>query len=142
MENNLDLSQLIHSIGEGVIVADSNGNIVFWNPSAERIFGFSAAEALGKTLDIITPERFRQRHWAGYDHSMQTGTTRYGSTLLKVPALHKDGRTLSIAFSVAMLFDEFKKVNFVVAIVRDETERFLEERKLKQRIVELESVQS
>ena len=70
---------------------------------------------------------------------METGTTRYGSSLLKVPALHKDGRTLSIAFSVGMLFDENHRASGVVAIIRDETERFAEERALKKRISELEN---
>jgi signal transduction histidine kinase len=70
---------------------------------------------------------------------METGTTRYGSSLLKVPAKHQDGRTLSIAFTVGMLFDEKHQVNGIVAVIRDETERFAEERALKKRLAELEA---
>ncbi len=70
---------------------------------------------------------------------MENGTTRYGSQLLKVPAIHKDGRTLSIAFSVAMLFDENHKVTGVAAVIRDETARWLEERELKQRLPSYEA---
>jgi hypothetical protein len=84
-------------------------------------------------------ERLRHRHNVGFDKSMETGTTRYGSQLLKVPAIHKDGRTLSIAFSVAMLFDENHKVTGVAAVVRDETARWLEERELKQRLASYEA---
>ena len=69
---------------------------------------------------------------------METGTTRYGSALLKVPANHKDGRTISIAFTVAMLFDDAQQVTGVAAVIRDETERFLDERQLKQRLAALE----
>jgi PAS domain S-box-containing protein len=94
---------------------------------------------LGHSLTLIIPERLRHRHNVGFDQSMETGTTRYGSQLLKVPAIHKDGRTLSIAFSVAMLFDENGKVTGVAAVIRDETARWLEERELKQRLASHEA---
>jgi PAS domain S-box-containing protein len=88
---------------------------------------------------MIIPERLRKRHGEGYEKSMRTGETRYGSSLLRVPALHKDGRTLSIAFSVAMLFSADRKVSAIVAIIRDETDRFNEERELRKRLAELEA---
>jgi PAS domain S-box-containing protein len=113
---------------------------LFWNNSAERIFDYTAAEALGKTLSIITPERFRERHSKGYFHTMETGKTKYGNTLLRVPALHKDGRLISIAFSVCMLFDDEQQPMAIAAIIRDETERFKEERILKEKLASLEKV--
>jgi hypothetical protein len=70
---------------------------------------------------------------------METGTTKYGKQTLRVPAIHKDGHSLSIAFTVAMLHDDDHQVSGVVAVIRDETTRFLEEKKLKQRLDELES---
>ena len=103
------------------------------------MFGYEEHEALGKSLDIITPHRHQQRHWDGYYKTMETGTTKYGNDLLKVPATHKDGRTLSIAFTVAMLFTPDNKVSSIVAVIRDETTRFAEERALKQRIMALET---
>ena len=102
----LDYQALVHAVGDAIIASDAQGVICLWNPAAERLFGFTAQEALGQTLDLITPERFRARHWQGYEHSMASGTTRCGETLLRVPALHKDGHSLSIAFTVALLFDE------------------------------------
>jgi PAS domain S-box-containing protein len=90
-------------------------------------------------LDLIVPERQRQKHNDGYNKSMETGTTRYGTSLLKVPAKHKDGSTLSIAFTVGMLFDENHQANGVAAVIRDETERFAEERALKKRLSDLEN---
>jgi PAS domain S-box-containing protein len=139
MNNQLDLRQLFQALGDAVIVADPNGIIVGWNAAASRIFGFSEAEAMGQNLTLIIPERLRHRHNVGFDKSMETGTTRYGSQLLKVPANHKDGGTLSIAFTVAMLFDENHKVTGVAAVIRDETARWLEERELKQRLASHEA---
>ena len=142
MITNVDLHQLVESVGDAIIVADAHENSILWNPAATRIFGYSEAEALGKTLDLIVPERQRSKHNEGYSKSMETGTTRYGTSLLKVPAKHKNGSTISIAFTVGMLFDETQKASGVVAIIRDETERFAEERALKKRISELENPQS
>ena len=141
MNTNIDLDQLVECVGDAIIVADANEKIILWNPAATRIFGYSKEEALGQTLNLIVPERQRQRHNEGYSHSMETGTTRYGTTLLKVPAMHKDGGTLSIAFTVGMLFDASGKANGVVAIIRDETERFAQERALKKRLSDLENPQ-
>ena len=142
MKTSVDLQQLVGCVGDAIIVADANEKIVLWNPAATRIFGYSEDEALGNTLDLIVPERQRQKHNEGYNHSMVTGTTRYGTSLLKVPAKHKDGGALSIAFTVGMLFDALGKANGVVAIIRDETERFAQERALKKRIADLENPQT
>ena len=139
MPNAIDFETLVSQIGEAVIISDRDENILFWNASAERIFGYSLDEALGKTLSIITPERFRERHSKGYIHTMETGKTKYGNTLLRVPAIHKDGRSISIAFSVTMIFDDHNQPMAIAAIIRDETERFQEERKLKEKLTALES---
>ena len=139
MPNAIDFETLVSQIGEAVIISDRDENILFWNASAERIFGYSSDEALGKTLSIITPERFRERHSKGYFHTMETGKTKYGNTLLRVPAIHKDGRSISIAFSVTMILDDHNQPMAIAAIVRDETERFQEERKLKEKLTALES---
>ena len=141
MEASIDFEQLLKAIGDGVVVADAKGNIIFWNAAAERIFGFTEQEAIGKSLDLIIPERQRQRHWDGYHKTMDTGQTRYGHDLLRVPALHKEGRPLSIAFTVAMLYTPDHKVSAIVAIVRDETARWTDERDMRKRIAELEASQ-
>jgi len=142
MNTNIDLNQLLGCVGDAIIVVDAHEKIVMWNPAATRIFGYSEVEALGNTLDLIVPERQRHRHNEGCRKSMETGITRYGTSLLKVPALHQNGSMLSIAFTVGMLFDEHQKVNGIVAVIRDETERFAEERALKKRLLELENSQS
>lgn len=138
MKDAIDFRVLVSQISEAVIISDRDENILYWNKSAERIFGFSPAEAVGKTLSIITPERFRERHSKGYFHTMETAKTKYGNTLLRVPALHKDGGSISIAFSVTMIFDNRNQPFAIAAIIRDETERFQEERKLKEKLVNFE----
>jgi PAS domain S-box-containing protein len=137
---DIDLKQLVAGAGDAIVVCDAEGAIILWNQAAERIFGFTEDDALGQSLDLIIPERQRGRHWEGYQHTMATGITKYGADVLRVPALHKDGRTLSIAFTVSMLFSADQKVTGIVAIVRDETARFAEMRELRKRLVELEAL--
>jgi PAS domain S-box-containing protein len=139
MKTPIDCHELVAAIGDAVIASDAKGAITLWNPAAERMFGHTEAEALGQSLDIIIPERLRGRHWEGYDKSMATGTSRYGHDLLRVPATHKDGSAMSIAFTVAMLFTPDRKVSSIIAVIRDETVRFNDERTLRKRIVELEA---
>ena len=139
MKSDIDMKQLVEAVGDAMMVADANGAITLWNPAAQRMFGYTEEEALGKSLDIIIPQRQQQRHWDGYTKTMQTGVTRYGHDVLRVPAMHKDGHTLSIAFTVALLLAPDGKVGGIAAVVRDETSRFAEERALRKRIMELES---
>jgi PAS domain S-box-containing protein len=139
LQAEIDLQQLVTGAGDGIMVCDAAGAIVLWNAACQRIFGFTAEDALGKSLDIIIPERQRGRHWEGYEHTMATAVTKYGADLLRVPALHKEGKALSIAFTVSLLQDAGGKVTGIVAIVRDETARFAEMRELRKRLMELEA---
>ena len=139
MQSKVDYKQLVEALGDALVVADAAGAIILWNPAAERMFGHTESEALGQSLDLIIPQRQQQRHWDGYHKTMATGVTRYGSDVLRVPAVHKDGHTLSIAFTVALLQQPDGKVSAIVAAIRDESARFATERDLKKRLTELES---
>jgi PAS domain S-box-containing protein len=139
MNAEIDFKQIVAVCADAVAVCDQPGKITFWNAAAERMFGFTAAEAIGNSLDIIIPDRHRKRHWDAWAVAMASGTTRYGDDLLKVPAVTKDGRTLSIAFTIAMLRDEAGTVNGCVSFIRDETKRFHDERALRKRLAELEA---
>lgn len=134
----IDLAALVRAAGDAIVVADPEGLVRFWNPAAERIFGFTEAEALGQSLDLIIPERFRARHWTGYREVMRTGVTRYGTDILRVPAGRKDGQRVSIAFTVALLKDAAGRVTGIAAVMRDETTRWEEEQALRRRLAELE----
>jgi PAS domain S-box-containing protein len=125
---------LLHSMSDAIVASDSEGRITFWNPGAERIFGFSRSEAIGQSLDVIIPERLRARHWAGYTEVMRTGESRYDhGDLLSVPALRKDGARLSIEFTIVPLKNEAGAMAGVIATLRDVTARFEEMRALRQR---------
>lgn len=139
MNSSVDFHQLVAAVGDAIVVSNARGAITLWNPAAERMFGFTESEALGRSLDLIIPERQRQRHWEGYARTMETGITRYGDEVLRVPALHKDGHSLSIAFTVALLLGPDQKPTAIAAVMRDETVRFNEERNLRKRLAELEA---
>jgi PAS domain S-box-containing protein len=139
MSRPFDAEQFLRVAGDAFIAARADGAIVLWNPAAERMFGYAESEALGQSLDLIIPERLRHRHWEGYRRVMQTGHTRYGTDVLRVPAVHKDGRPLSIAFTVALLPAGDPDGRVIAAIIRDETGRWEEERALRRRLAELEA---
>ncbi|MDX3235255.1 PAS domain S-box protein [Streptomyces sp. ME03-5709C] len=120
---------------DGMVIIDREGLIRYWNHGAERIFGFSAAEVDGHSLDVIIPERHRRRHWDGFDKSMASGTTKYGDDdLLTVPAVGAGGRKLSIEFSVVLLNGADGRPGYVGAVIRDVTERRAKEKELYRRV--------
>jgi PAS domain S-box-containing protein len=133
------LAAAVRRLADAVLIADAEGKIVFWNAAAERLFRWSEIEAVGQRLDLIIPERLRERHWEGWKQVMATGQTKYGDSLLEVPALRRDGTPLSIAFTVSLLTDGTGKVTRVVAVVRDDTVRWQERREMNAELGRLRS---
>lgn len=128
---------VLSTAADAIIATDREGLITFWNPGATRIFGFSADEAMGHSLDIIIPENLRKRHWDGYHHTMATGESRYGAAdLLAVPGLRKDGQRVSVEFTIVMLQDAQGQTCGTAAILRDVTKHFEEMRKLRRQLAE------
>jgi PAS domain S-box-containing protein len=120
--------RIVEDMAEAVVVSDLAGVIIFWNRGAEVMFGHKGTDAVGQSLDLIIPERFRARHWEGYRRVMATGVTRYGRELLAVPAIRKDGSRISIEFSLALLRDAKGAVAAAAAIIRDVMARWNRER--------------
>jgi PAS domain S-box-containing protein len=117
---------------DGILVCDPTGTIRYWNRGAERIFGFARAKAVGYSLDLIIPERLRARHWTGWRAAMSAGKTKYAEgQLLSVPAVHAEGRQLSIEFSLQLLEGADSEIEWIVAVVRDVTERYHREQQLR-----------
>ena len=130
-------SAILTAASDAIVAADRDGIIRFWNPGAERIFGHTAADAIGQSLDLVIPERLRQRHWDGYRHTMATGTSRYGAgDLLAVPSIGRDGTSISIEFTVVLLKSDAGDVTGIIAVMRDVTARFEEVRALRRKLAD------
>jgi PAS domain S-box-containing protein len=116
---------LARDAADAIIYADAEGRIAFWNKAAERIFGFSETEALGRTLDIIIPEKLRDRHNRGFSEAVRTGKTRYGTGhVLAVPAVRRDGTHLSIEFTILPFRDRAGRILGIAATLRDVTAKY------------------
>lgn len=126
---------LVRQAADAIVYADAEGAIRFWNDAAVRIFGFTEAEALGQSLDLIIPESLRQRHWQGFEHTMRTGESRYGAgDMLAVPALRKDGVRISVEFTIVPFRGDDGSMVGIAAIMRDVTQRFEEMRALRKQV--------
>jgi PAS domain S-box-containing protein len=129
---------LARQAADAIVYADAEGVIRFWNAGASRIFGFAEDEAIGRSLDLIIPESLRQRHWQGFDHTMRTGESRYGTgDILAVPALRKDGVRISVEFTIVPFHGDSGQIVGIAAILRDVTKRFEEIRALRKQLAEL-----
>ena len=126
---------ILSANSDAIIAADKEGVIVFWNPGAERIFGYASTDVIGRSLDIIIPARLRKRHWDGYHRVMKSGKSRYGhGDILAVPGIKKDGNQISIEFTITSMRDETNQLVGLIAILRDVTKRFEEIRALKRKL--------
>jgi PAS domain S-box-containing protein len=131
------IEAILGTVSDAIIATDAEGFISFWNPGAVRIFGFTSEEAGGRSLDLIIPESLRARHWAGYNRVMATGESHYGQgDLLSVPGLTKDGRRVSVEFTIVLLHDEGRKPVGAAAILREVTKGFEEVRELRRQLTE------
>jgi len=135
---------LLSNMPDAVVYSDRDGVIRYWNAGAARMFGHPAEGAIGQSLDLIIPEGLRARHWDGYRETMSTGRTRYGDgQLLSVPAIRKDGKRISVAFTIVPFVDDNGALKGIAAIMRDVTTQFEETRALRKEIAALrESGQS
>jgi len=134
--------QIVDQAPDAIVFADRDGVIRLWNAGAEAMFGYGVDEAVGQTLDLIIPERLRDRHWTGFNNTMATGVTRYARQVLAVPAIRKDGTSISVEFTVALLHEASGALVGITAIIRDVTARWEEERALKKRLAALEAKSS
>ena len=135
-------SQLFQSMLEeapdAIIFADRDGVIRLWNRGAEAIFGHAAAEVLGRSLDLIIPERLRRAHWEGYRRSIDSGQTKYANQVLTTRSMKKDGSKLYVDLSFGLVRDATGAVAGALAIGRDCTARYLAQAELRARVLELE----
>jgi PAS domain S-box-containing protein len=123
---------VLGAVSDAIVYADREGVIRYWNPGAERLFGFAAEEAIGQSVDLIIPEPQRARHWSGFRKVMDSGESRYGEgDILAVPGLRKDGTRVSLEFTIVPIHAEDGRMEGMISIMRDVTRRFEEMRTLK-----------
>jgi PAS domain S-box-containing protein len=143
MTDTVDRSWLCRKIVEespvAILFADREGKIRLWNAGAEAVFGYTADEALGQSMDLIVPERQRGRHWEGWDRVMATGVTLYGHDVLAVPALKKDGSRISVEFYILLLRAPTGEILGAAALLQDVTVRWKQQKELKARLQALEA---
>jgi PAS domain S-box-containing protein len=130
--------RIVEQAPDAIIFVDSGGVVRLWNCSAEVIFGYSAAEILGNSLDIIIPERLRHAHWEGFRKAMDTGQTKYAGRVLTTRSARKNGERLYVALSFSLVRDGSGVVTGALAIGRDCTARHLSDNALQTRVIELE----
>lgn len=135
-------SHLMTQSPDGIVFADPAGIIRLWNASAERIFGYSSSEAVGRSLDLIIPERFRAAHWASYHRAMAEGKTKYSGQSLPTRSLRQDGANIYVELTFAIIHGTEGQALGAMANVREITERYIRERELRRRLAELERPQS
>ena len=123
---------------EAVIFADRGGHIRIWNHGAEAIFGFSAGETIGASLDIIVPERFRRAHWSGFHKAIESGRTQHGGEVRTTRGLHKDGRKLYVELTFGLVRTLAGEVAGSVAIGRPGNERFAKDAGMQARVAALQ----
>lgn len=121
-------------IPDAVIFADRNGIIRIWNRGAEAVFGFTANEVVGRSLDVIVPERLRPAHWAAFRRAVDDRRTRYENQVRTTRSIHKDGRKLYVDLSFGLITDKAGAVVGSVAVGRDGSDRYLAEKALREQL--------
>jgi len=126
-------ARILEDVADAFIYSDCSGAIVRWNHASSVLFGFSAEEAVGCSLDIIIPEHLRAAHWKGFHGAIATGTMKLAGRPTLTRALHRSGRKLYIEMTFALVRDADGGVLGAVAMARDATERVERERAAKVR---------
>ena len=130
MEDRSQLAErILDQVADAVIYADRSGAIICWNRASAALFGFSAEEALGQSLDLIIPEHLRASHWRGFEAATTKGVMKLQGRPTLTRALHKSGRKLYVEMTFAIVNDADEGgVLGSVAMARDVTDRVERER--------------
>lgn len=129
MEDRCKLDErILDQVADALIYADRSGRIMRWNNACCALFGYSAEEALGQSLDLIIPEHLRAAHWKGFDAAMASGATKLEGRPTLTRAVHKAGRKLYVEMTFAVVKAAEGDALGSVAMARDVTERVERER--------------
>ena len=114
---------IVQQTAEAVIYSSREGVVERWNAAAAAMFGYSAAEVLGQSMDLMIPEHLRAAHWRGFDAAMASGNLRLNGRPTMTRGLHKTGQKLYVEMSFALVRDGAGAVLGSVAVARDVTEK-------------------
>src|SRR6267142_4558338 len=115
-EASSPLAELVlEQIADAVIYADEKGTIRRWNHAAATLFGYSAAEAVGRNLDLIIPEHLRAAHWRGFETAMTRGVMKLEGRPTVTRAVHQFGRKIYVEMTFALVKDQGDAVRGAVA---------------------------
>jgi PAS domain S-box-containing protein len=140
---DLGIGRLFHHVRDAVVVADaSTGQIVLWNPAAERMFGYSAVEAVGLPVEMLVPQQLKSRHRSGMLGYLETGRGALidAGEVVEVPALRKSGETITVELSLNPVRESGVDGSYVLAIIRDVSERADLQAQAAHRLRELEAL--
>ena len=102
-----------------VIVADRDGVIREWNEVAEHIFGYSAADAIGQTIDLVVPPEERADHWRNYRRVMATNIMNYTPDhILDVEGIRRDGRRVQLDAMLTAIRNSSGIISAITAVMR------------------------
>ena len=108
----------VQNAEDALISADCLGNICSWNARAQALFGFSAAEALGQSLDLIIPEHLRTPHWMGFYKAIANKGVSHHGPARKTRALHKSGDKLYVMMRFDLVLNEAGTVLGAIALAQ------------------------
>jgi PAS domain S-box-containing protein len=128
---------LLESTPDGIVLANPTGHIVIANSQAERLFGYAAGELLGKSVDLLLPERYRKAHVGHRANYLFQPRKRAMGSGLDLAGRRKDGSEFPIEISLSPLHTE--ESAFVMSAIRDISERKNFEKALQEKNLELAS---
>jgi PAS domain S-box-containing protein len=121
--------RVLEQVADAVICTDRSGAIIRWNAACSALFGYSAKETLGQSVELIIPEHLRAAHWSGFDAAMAKGVMKLEGRPTLTRALHKSGRRLYVEMTFAIVKGDTEgELLGAVAMARDVTERVERER--------------
>ncbi|MBI4410901.1 MAG: PAS domain-containing sensor histidine kinase [Deltaproteobacteria bacterium] len=130
------IQAIIDNALDAVVMMDSSGRITFWNPQAEKIFGWSKKEVIGRKMsETIIPEKYRVAHEKGLKRFLETGEGSVLNKRLELTALHREGHEFPVELTVTPTPAE--NAYQFSAFIRDITERKKAEEDLKKANEEL-----
>ena len=127
-QSRLD-ERVLDQVADAVICTDRSGAIIRWNAACTALFGYSAKETLGQSVELIIPEHLRAAHWSGFDAAMAKGVMKLEGRPTLTRALHKSGRRMYVEMTFAIVKGDTEgELLGAVAMARDVTERVERER--------------